>query len=252
MQAQVQTPTDTQNFNTSDVFQWTYIHTYQDTEWPVFEGLRVASWVEPGVRSSTSHGLQSLDFQNDGEHHTRYPDTHSLPLCLCPASTIVLWYKLQEVLTKYVQALKKDVTHATHVLNQTDVKPSRQTGFVMPLISFGVRETTTHCATFPLEISATTVFSAILAISRCCSLPVRSFWHRDSTISTTLPSWTFFTNGAKLHARDVRIGKQLRWSWETDVWSHTLKSITSLDVFARNHTVTCLLGPLSFSGLVLF
>ncbi len=70
---------------------------------------------------------------------------------------------------------------------------------MIPFVSLGVSDTTTHWATLPLEISATTVLRAMLATSRCCSLPVNSRWHRDSTISTTLPSLTFFTNGARLH-----------------------------------------------------
>jgi hypothetical protein len=70
---------------------------------------------------------------------------------------------------------------------------------VIPLISLGVSDTTTHWATLPLEISATTVLRAMLAMSRCCSLPVNSRWHSESTISTTLHSLTFFTSGARLH-----------------------------------------------------
>lgn len=35
------------------------VDTYQDTEWRAFEGLHVASSVEPEARSSTFHGLQS-------------------------------------------------------------------------------------------------------------------------------------------------------------------------------------------------
>jgi len=72
------------------------------------------------------------------------------------------------------------------------------TGLVIPFINCGDRVTRIDWARDIAVTSDTIVFKAMLAMSRCWSLPCSNFSHSLLVISTTRASLTFFTNGARL------------------------------------------------------
>ena len=72
------------------------------------------------------------------------------------------------------------------------------TGLVIPFINCGDRVTRIDWARDIAVTSDAIVFKAMLAMSRCWSLPWSNFSHSLLVISTTRASLTFFTNGARL------------------------------------------------------
>ena len=96
---------------------------------------------------------------------------------------------ISKYLTRNLAKIKKK--------GRSNNKAAPLTPLVMPLINRGERDATTCWATLWLEISEIIVFKVMLAMSRRCSFPFNNLLHNVFSISTTLSSLTFFTNGTR-------------------------------------------------------
>lgn len=111
------------------------------------------------------------------------------------------------------------------------------TTVVIPFINWGERETRIDWARDGTETSATTVFKAMLATSRCWSFPFSNLSQSLFVISTTRVSLTFFTNGARLKFELTKEIKRKGQELEIEYHTNTLINLTdSISLIVFLHT----------------